>query len=147
MDLMKIAAEIFLSKIGGSKNLDEGNVMSALMKLLPTNGSGLDIAALIQQFTEGGAGEGLASMVGSWLGDGDNSSMSISQVLSIFGQGKIQDFAQSLHLDTDTASKGLSDMLPELIDKSSTGGSLLDSLGGDDAMGALAKGALGALFK
>ncbi|NRA71528.1 MAG: hypothetical protein HRU24_10930, partial [Gammaproteobacteria bacterium] len=43
---------------------------------------------------------------------------------------KIAAFASSLGVDSDTATTGLSNMLPDLIDQGSSGGNLLDSVGG-----------------
>lgn len=63
--------------------------------------------------------------------------------MDLFGQDKVKSFADEIGVDEATASNGLSDIIPDLIDKNSEGGSLLDG----DAMGALAKGALGSLFK
>ena len=40
------------------------------------------------------------------------------------------DFAASLGTDTGTAASGLADVLPQLMDKASSGGSLLDAAGG-----------------
>ncbi len=145
MDLMKIATQLLINQLGGSNsNLSESVVSAALSKLMPTNSSGdLDLGSLLGQLNGGG----LASMAASWLGDGDNSSVSGSQITDLFGQSQVQSFAQDLGVDESTASNGLSNMIPDLIDGSSKGGSLLDSIGGGDMMGSLAKGALGSLFK
>lgn len=146
MDLMKIATQLLMSKLssGGNSSLSEGVIGAALSNLLPTNSGGdLDLGGLLGQLNGGG----LASMAASWLGDGSNDNMSASQVTSMFGESKVNDFANALGVDKDTASNGLSDIIPSLIDSNSKGGSLLDSVGGSDMLGSLAKGALGSLFK
>lgn len=145
MDLMKIATQLIMSQLGGSNsNLSEGVVSAALSKLMPTNSSGdLDLGGLLGQLNGGG----LASMAASWLGDGDNSPMDGNQITDLFGQSQVQNFAQDLGVDENTATSGLSNMIPSLIDANSEGGSILDSLGGGDMLGSLAKGALGSLFK
>ena len=144
MDLIKIAAQLFISKLGSSgSGLDISKVISSLSTLLPTKGGELDLGSLVGQLQGGG----LASLAASWLGDGANEGFSAGQLLSLLGQGKVENFANQLGIETQTASQGLSDMIPELIDKSSQGGSLLDAVGGGDMLGSLAKGALGSLFK
>ncbi|MGH1439547.1 MAG: YidB family protein [Cellvibrionaceae bacterium] len=146
MDLMKIATQLLMSKLssGGSSSLTEGVVGAALSNLLPTNSGGdLDLGGLLGQMNGGG----LASLAASFLGDGANDSMSGNQITDLFGQSKISSFANDLGVDESTASNSLSDIIPNLIDSNSKGGSLLDSVGGGDMLGSLAKGALGSLFK
>lgn len=67
MDLMKIATQLLMSKLGGSHSgLTETIISVALSKLMPTNGSGdLDLGGLLGQLNGGG----LASLASSWLGD------------------------------------------------------------------------------
>ena len=145
MDLMKIATQLIMSQLGGgNSNVSEDVVSAALSKLMPTNSSGdLDLGGLLGQLNGGG----LASMAASWLGDGSNSPMDGKQITDLFGQSQVQNFAQELGVDESTATSGLSNMIPSLIDGNSNGGSLLDSLGGSDMIGSLAKGALGSFFK
>ncbi len=142
---MKIATQLLMSKLGGSNSgLSDTLVSAALSKLMPTNGSGdLDLGSLLGQLNGGG----LASLASSWLGDGDNSPISGNQIADLFGQSKIKSFADEIGVDESTASNGLSDIIPGLIDGNSKGGSLLDAVGGNDMLGSLAKGALGSLFK
>ena len=73
---------------------------------------------------------GLASLAASFLGDGDNEPMSASNLLGMLGDSKVQDFASQLNLDKDQAAEGLSNMIPDLINQNSQGGSLLKSVGG-----------------
>lgn len=141
MSLVDMAAKIFMSQMGSKGgNMDLGNVVGALKGLLPTSGGDLDLGAIVGQFM--GQGGGLASLAQSWLGNGANDSISASQIMGMLGESKVSDFANNLGIDKDTAASGLSDMIPQLIDKSSEGGNLL---GGGDA-GAIAKNLLGKFF-
>ena len=141
MNLVDMAAKIFISQLGSKGNdMDFGNVVGALKGLLPTNGGDLDLGAIVSQFM--GQGGGLASLAQSWLGNGANEKVSVSQVMGMLGSSNVSNFASQLGLDKDTAASGLSDMIPQLIDKSSDAGSLL---GGGDA-GAIAKNLLGKFF-
>jgi uncharacterized protein YidB (DUF937 family) len=128
-----MAAQLFLDKSGGSTGLDVGTVGSALNNLLPGDGNDLNIGALVSQF---GSGD-LASMVGSWLGDGDNDSITGNNIIDALGSDKVASFASELGIDTNKASEGLAGMIPELINKNSSGGSLLDSVGGAGGVASL----------
>jgi uncharacterized protein YidB (DUF937 family) len=48
----------------------------------------------------------------------------------MFGSSKISEFASTLGLSQEEAAGGLSDAIPQMVDKASSGGSLLDSVGG-----------------
>lgn len=133
MSLLQMAAQLFLDKSGGSTGLDVGTVGSALNNLLPGDGNDLNIGALVSQF---GSGD-LASMVGSWLGDGDNDSITGNNIIDALGSDKVASFASELGIDTNKASEGLAGMIPELINKNSSGGSLLDSVGGAGGVASL----------
>jgi len=126
MSLLQMAAQLFLDKSDGNTGLDAGTVSGALKNLLPGDGNDLNIGALVSQFGSGG----LTSMVGSWLGDGDNEAIGGSNIVDALGSDKVASFASELGMDSDKASEGLAGMLPELINKNSSGGSLLDSVGG-----------------
>lgn len=137
MDLLKIATDLFM-KSTGSSNLDAGAVMSGLKALLADQSGNIDLAGLVSKFGT----SGLGALAASWLGDGNNETLSTQQITDVFGQDKLTGFASSLGMNTDSAANGLASMIPQLIDKSSSGGSLLsgDSLG-------KALGGLGGLFK
>lgn len=139
MDLLKVAAEIFLTKTkGDNTSLEAGSVISALQGLLPVSGGDLDVQALVSKFMGQG---GLASLAQSWLSNGSNKALSAENVLSVLGSEKIRSFSSQLGLSADSATKGLSDMIPELIDKSSENGALVD-----DIKSKLVSSVLGKLF-
>jgi uncharacterized protein YidB (DUF937 family) len=133
--MLQMAAQLFLDKSGGNTGLDVGSVANALKNLLPGDGNDLNIGALISQF---GSGD-LTSMVGSWLGDGDNDAIGGANITDVLGADKVSSFASELGIDSEQASSGLAGMIPELINKNSSGGSLLDSLGGAEGMAGFAK--------
>ncbi len=139
MDLLQIGAQLLQSKLGS--NIQTGDIASALSGLL--GGDNFDIGSLISKIQ---GNSGLASMAASWLGDGANSAMSGSQVMDIFGKDKVSEFASKLNIDEGTASNGLADMLPQLIDKASSGGSLLESAMGSMGGAGGLMGMVGKLF-
>lgn len=137
MSLLNMAAQLFINKLGGNGNdLDQSSVASALQDLLPTQGGELDMGALVSLFTENGAG--LASLASTWLGGGDNASISPATILELLGSDQVAAFASKLGLGQESAAEGLAETIPELIDSNSEDGAL--------AMGDMAKGMLGKLF-
>jgi uncharacterized protein YidB (DUF937 family) len=124
MDLMKLGTQLLASKLGSGA--DSGAITGALGGLLSGGGgqTGLDgIIAAMQ-------GKGLGSIAESWLGDGDNEDISTEQVREVVGNDRITEMASQLNTDESSLLDGLKDALPQIIDKSSSGGSLLDSAGG-----------------
>ncbi len=133
MDIKSLATQLLMSKIGTAN--DSGAAASALDDLVGGS-KGFDLGDIVGQFT-GGAGD-LASKAQSWLGDGSNESISPAQIQDAIGADKIEAFAAKLGIGRDEASSSLSQILPELIDKGSRGGNLLDSVGGAGGLAGLA---------
>lgn len=121
MDLKAMAIKLAMDKLGGG---DEGKMDSALGSLFDGGGDGgFDLGSLVNQFSSGG----LAGAVQSWLGDGDNEGVSADQLTNALGADKVAGFAQQLGIGQDEAANKLTDLIPDLLDKSSSGGSLLSS--------------------
>ena len=133
MDLKSLATQLLASKLGGSKT--ESAAESALGNLIG-NGDQFDLAGMVEQFTGGGAY--IAEKAKSWLGDGKNAEISESQIESAIGTDKISQFAKQLGIGRDEAKSNLTDILPQLIDKGSRGGGLLDSVGGVGGLASMA---------
>jgi uncharacterized protein YidB (DUF937 family) len=139
--LLKIGAEAFINsnKSGeAGSGLDISSLLPALSGLLGGGQGSLDLSSLISKFSSAGLG----NVVNSWLGDGANDSISAGQIKEMFGSNQISEFASKLGLSQEEAAGGLSDAIPQMVDKASSGGSILDSIGG--LSGAL--GAAGKLF-
>lgn len=130
-DLIKMGASAFIkSKMSGDagSGLDLGSLTSALSGLTGGNddNGGFDIGSLLGKMQGGG----MADIAQSWLGDGDNAPVEESHITDMFGADKISEFASQLGLSQEEAVGGLRDALPEIVDKASSGGSILDSIGG-----------------
>ncbi len=130
MSILETAASLFIRQLGSADGggLNPQSVVAALQKLLPTSGGELDLSRLVGMFSAQGGG--LAAIASSWLGDGNNQSISASQILAVLGNDKVANFAAQLGLDTGKASEGLAGIVPDLIDKNSKGGALLGNLAG-----------------
>lgn len=137
-ELIQMGATVFrdsnLSGEAGSK-LDTDAIISALSGLTGSSG-GLDLQSLVQNFNTSGLGE----IASSWLGDGDNQGISPDQLGKVIGTDQISDFASKLGISSEEAAGGLADALPQMVDKASSGGSLLESIGGvEGAIGLASK--------
>jgi uncharacterized protein YidB (DUF937 family) len=140
-ELVQLGASIFqksnLSGDAGS-NLNIEALKSALSGLAGS-GKGFDINSLLDGLKSGG----LADIAQSWLGDGANQAISPEQIGNVVSQDKLADFASKLGISLQEAQGGLSEALPQMVDKASSGGSLLDSIGGVEGV----LGMAGKLFK
>ena len=137
MDLMKLGTQLILSKLGGGAS--ESGVISALTSLLgggSNSNGGIDLGSLVSGMLNkndgdtNNSGGGLSDIIGSWLGDGENESVSGSQIKDMLGGDKISEFANNLGIDENTAADSLAEAVPQMVDKGSSGGSLLDAVGG-----------------
>lgn len=134
MDLMKLGTELLMSKLGGGA--DAGGIQSALAGLIG-DGDQMDIAGMIGQLQ--GQGGGITDMLGSWLGDGDNAPVSADQVRDMLGSEKVAAAAEQIGTDEGSLLSGLQEALPEMVNQASSGGNLLDSVGGLGGLAGMAK--------
>jgi len=125
VDIIQLGTDILSKYLGGS--IDSGKISEALTGLLGDGSGGVDLAALVSKMASSGD---MSSVVGSWLGEGANAGISADSITSMLGSANVADFASKLGVDSSTAATGLSEALPQMMDKFSSGGSLLDSVGG-----------------
>lgn len=126
MDLLKMGASMIE---GNSDNattgLDIGDISNALSKLLGNGEGGLDLGALVGGLSQNGLGE----IVGSWLGNGENKSISVDQITNLLGSDKVSEFASSLGLSEESAKGALADALPQVVDQATAGeGTIMDEM-------------------
>lgn len=124
MTFKGLATQVLMSKIEHANNSD--NAASALDRLA-SGRKGFDLADIVAQFQ--GSGGDVARKAKSWLGDGANEAISASEVQDVIGSHKVAAFAKTLGMERDKASEKLARILPELVDKSSQGGYLINSIG------------------
>jgi uncharacterized protein YidB (DUF937 family) len=135
--------DTILAAISGKSDSADANPLgAALNSLLAQNGG---IQGLMNKFSQGGLGE----VFSSWVGMGENQSISPDQVSKLLGSEQLQGLASSLGVDPSQASGFLADYLPKIVDKLTPAGqvdpdadtsqslaallpSLLSSFGGGD---------------
>lgn len=115
MDILKMGKDLLGDKMG-----DAGGIMEALSGL--TGGEGMDIGGIADKLKEGGLGD----KVGSWLGDGENEAVSADELTNALGADKIGEMASKMGVEPGEAAETLSQAMPSLMDKLSSGGGLLE---------------------
>ena len=135
MDIIKQAAERFLKNVDpdNSKGLSLDTIMPALQELITDSEGKLDL----EQIVSGLKTQGLMDIANSWLGNGDNLPVSRDAVKNLLGNEKLSQIASALDLDEESVASGMTEALPDIIDKSSSDGSLLDMA--DDLLGTFKK--------
>jgi len=139
---MGLLDTILAAITGKSDSADANPLGAALNSLLAQNGG---MQGLMNKFSQGGLGE----IFSSWVGMGENKSISPDQINSLLGSEQVQGLASSLGVDPSQASGFLADYLPKIVDKLTPAGqvdpdadtsqslaallpSLLSSFGGGD---------------
>lgn len=130
MDLKNIASGLLAQKLG----LDSSTV-GGIMDKLVGGGDKMDVASLVGTLKE----KGLGDVADSWLGDGENQSISADQLKDALGAEQVTQAAAELGTDENSLLGGLQAALPQLVDKASSGGSLLDKVGGIGGLAGMAK--------
>jgi len=102
-------------------------LISALAGLLGGSGGKLDLGSLVSKMQSGS----LAGIAASWIGKGTNSPVSPDAIPDLVGADKVRSFASQLGLSEQSAKTAIADALPEMVDKASPDGSLLDDLVGN----------------
>ncbi|MEO0412591.1 MAG: YidB family protein [Pseudomonadota bacterium] len=135
MDLLKLGSEILLKQLGAqAQPQSQGAVESALGSLIGS-GDTMDLGGLVEKAQQGGLGD----LAASWLGDGANAQLTADQAEAMVDSGDLGNLANALGADKSSLLNSLKDVLPQLVDKGSSGGSLLDSIGGLEGAAKLAK--------
>lgn len=87
-------------------------------------GSGLGgLGDLLEQFQRAGFGE----QARSWVGTGQNASLPPGALEEVFGRDGLSEIARRVGLSEADTSRGLAQLLPEMVDHVTPGGDLPDS--------------------
>jgi len=118
--LINLATQMLQSKLG----VDASKIQQGISALF---GDGFDVSKLLSAVSGGDLG----SIVSSWIGSGSNMPIDAEGVKKIFGEDKIQQFANITGVDTNKAVDALKDVIPEVVDKATPDGDdMLSNLGG-----------------
>jgi uncharacterized protein YidB (DUF937 family) len=90
-------------------------IIEGIKKIIEENGG---VSGLVQKFKE----KGFADAASSWVGSGDNTSISATDVISVLGKDSVSELAGKVGMDTDATAGIVSNLLPIVIDKLSPDG-------------------------
>ena len=113
MGLLDSLENIAMSKMGGSNPAAAG-----ILQMIQNHPGGL--TGLVQSFQQ----SGLAGLVNSWVGTGENLPATAGQMQQVLGSDRVQELAQKLGVSPETASSTLAQLLPSVIDKLTPNGAI-----------------------
>jgi len=93
-------------------------LLQLALQMLAGQGQAGGLGSLISQFQQAGYGQ----QIDSWISTGQNLPISPDQLMQVFGQGQLQQMAASSGMDVGQLSGGLSELLPQLIDRMTPAG-------------------------
>lgn len=110
--------DTLLSTITSALGGEGGNSLQAsLGSLLEQNGG---LQGMMEKFQQGGLGD----VFSSWVGTGENLSISPEQIQNVLGSEQVQAISSKLGLDASQISGMLADYLPGIVDKLTPGGQI-----------------------
>ena len=118
---MNLAKGMLAQKLGGNSA-----AMGGVLNSLIGGGDKADLGGLLA----GLKAKGLGDVAESWTGDGENKDISAEELKDVLGAEKVEAAAAELGTDEGSLLDGLKDAIPQMVDKASSGGSLLGNLGG-----------------
>jgi len=122
-------------------SLDTDSIASSIAGLLQGSDGNLDLSGIMSSLANGN----LSDVVNSWLGNGENMPIDRDGIVELLGSDKVEEFASNLGLSFDSATQALSDALPQVVDRATSGeddivSQMLEQVGGvDGAMDMLKK--------
>ncbi len=118
MGLLDGLAGAVLGKMMG----DKGSMSEIAMEMFNQNGG---LEGILSKFEDGG----LADLAASWVGNGDNESVSSSQITKTLGAGAISEMAGNFGISPDMLSGQLAQYLPDVVNKMTPDGEVNDNSG------------------
>jgi uncharacterized protein YidB (DUF937 family) len=117
MGLFDIAESMLSSALSGGTlgtsqpgGLNTQDVLGSVMGALNNHPGG--VGGVVQSLSQGGLGD----VVNSWIGSGQNSSITPGQIQGALGSGPINEIASKLGISPDMAGTVLSQVLPHIVD-------------------------------
>ena len=126
MDLLKTGASMIQGNSDdATTGLDTNDIAKALDHLVGNGAGGLDLVKFVGGLSQNGLGE----IVGSWLGNGENKSISIEQITTLLGSDNVASFASELGLSQESAANALAEAVPQIVDQATAGeGTIMDEM-------------------
>ena len=110
--------DTILAAVTGKPDSADANPLGAALNSLLAQNGGME--GLMNKFSQGGLGE----VFSSWVGMGENKSISADQISSLLGSEQLKGLASSLGVDPSRASGFLAEYLPKIVDKLTPAGQM-----------------------
>ncbi|MYN07626.1 YidB family protein [Pseudoduganella aquatica] len=119
MGLLDQLAGQVLGSLGSQQQdpVPQGDLVNTVMGLLNQAGG---LQGLLQKLQASGLGD----QVASWVGTGENQTVSGNQIADALGSGQLAQIAQQAGLEPEHASAGLAQLLPQIIDQLTPNGAV-----------------------
>ena len=125
-DLLKMGAALIEGNSDdATTGLNVDDIAKALDGLVGDGRGGVNLVT----FVSGLDANGLGAIVGSWLGQGENKSISTDDITTLMGSDKVSEFASDLGLSEESAQSALAEVIPQVVDKATSGeGGIMDEM-------------------
>jgi uncharacterized protein YidB (DUF937 family) len=121
MGLLDQLAGQVLGAVGGQQDpVPQSALLAGVMALVNSAGG---LPGLLQKFQASGMGD----QVASWIGHGENQSISGAQINDALGEDAVAQVAQHAGIAPEHAANGLAQLLPQIIDKLTPNGQMPDN--------------------
>ena len=120
MTLFDSIAGAVLGKVMG---VEQGGMAQVAMEMFNQNGG---LNGILDKFKQGGLGD----VAASWVGKGENLSISADQISSVLGNGQIAEMAAKFGITPEMLSSQIAQHLPSVIDKMTPNGEVTADSGG-----------------
>jgi len=126
MDLLKTGASMIEGNSDdATTGLNTDDIAKALEHLVGNGAGGLDLVKFVGGLSQNGLGE----IVGSWLGNGENKTISMEQITTLLGSENIASFASELGISQESAANALAQTVPQVVDQATRGeGTIMDEM-------------------
>jgi uncharacterized protein YidB (DUF937 family) len=109
--IMSFLEDMACKELGSILSSSSNPLASSVMQMINNQPGGL--SGLVQQFHD----KGLGSLVGSWVGTGQNLPISADQIQHVLGSDQVKELAAKAGISPEAASSHLAQLLPMLVDK------------------------------
>jgi uncharacterized protein YidB (DUF937 family) len=120
---------------GGQGGGGMGGMLAALAPVIGTALAGGGLQKLLSGFQQ----NGMDDKVQSWVGTGENASLSASEVQQVVSDDQIAEVAERLGVSREQAASVLADVIPDVVNGVTPDGQLPDQGQLDDVFGKLAQ--------
>ncbi len=97
------------NSLGAKKEGGEKAVLDGVLDMVKEKG----VTGIVTEFKT----KGLGDLASSWIGKGENKPISTDQIKKALGNEKLQELATKAGISPENASKFLTQLLPNLIDR------------------------------